>query len=470
MRRDDGRPGARAQEVRAGDGIESVRVEDERRTASPDDLRDQIPRPSGEPQPRTADDRRPSREELVERAPVPQHRRAVAVVGERGGHRLADVTFEDRLEARGDGERRQPGSGAAGALRREERRACLSARAGDDQHVPEAPLVRVARPRREEPADLLLPEERDARPDRRDRVGRNADVDDGEESRVLDTGMHELADLREAEGRGHRRPHRHAERHPRVGGETGCDVEGEDWRAAAIDGRDDVRREAAHGRVQPRAEQRVDDRRRAAAPLPERVDGGGRREIVHGPADTPPAREHPRRVVLHLLGTRREPDFDRHARAPQVSRDDEAIAAVVPTPAHDDHAAARMPQPLPQHARRAGAGALHEHVARRPVLDRPPIERAHLPGGDDDHGSLPRAIAIFISRTASAMPTTTARATRLWPMFSSTISGTATTGSTLSTVSPWPACTSKPRWRASAAAARNRSSSRALASPSRAFA
>src|SRR5207249_4987595 len=118
-----------------------------------------------------------------------------------------------------------------------------------------------------------------------------------------------------------------------------------------------------------------------------------------------------------------EPDLDRHARTPQEPRHDEAVAAVVAAPAHDDDRPARAAEPLAQHARGTGAGALHEDVSRGAVLDGPPIERAHLGRGDGDHeGGIP-AIALRISRTAASIPTSTARATRLWPMLSSTIPG-----------------------------------------------
>src|SRR5207253_8884772 len=95
--------------------------------------------------------------------------------------------------------------------------------------------------------------------------------------------------------------------------------------------------------------------------------------------------------------------------------------------------------------RRARTRALHEDVAGCAVLDRPAVEGAHLRGGDGDQR------AALISRTAAAMPTTSARATIAWPMFSSTIPGMAATGRTLAMVRPCPACTSRPTRAASAA-------------------
>src|SRR5439155_25951392 len=131
------------------------------------------------------------------------------------------------------------------------------------------------------------------------------------------------------------------------------------------------------------------------------------REVVDRAFQASPADEHPRGVALHLLGSSDEPDLDRDTCALEMARDDEAVATIVASPSDHDHRATRLAEAFAEHARGAGAGALHEDLTPRPVLDRPSVERPHLRGGDGDHDPLP--IAAFISRTASAMPTKTAR-------------------------------------------------------------
>src|SRR2546428_109983 len=99
-----------------------------------------------------------------------------------------------------------------------------------------------------------------------------------------------------------------------------------------------------------------------------------------------------------------------------------ATGALSPVPKRASTTAAATP--LAGHARRPPPRPLHEHVPGRAVLDRPAVEGAHLLGRDRDHR---RA---FISRTAAAMPTSTARATIEWPMFSSTTAGMAAIAAT----------------------------------------
>ena len=132
---------------------------------------------------------------------------------------------------------------------------------------------------------------------------------------------------------------------------------------------------------------------------------------MHPSTAPPPGGQHAGRVAPDLVRPRREPDLHRHARAAEMTRDHEAVAAVVAAAADDDRAAAWPPEVLAEDPYGARSRPLHEHVAGRAVLDRPAIEGSHLGGGDDGH--VAPASAAFISRTATARPTTTARAMRL---------------------------------------------------------
>ena len=126
MRRHDGRPRPRTKDPRVGDGVETVRVEDERRAGAADDVCHQFARRLGKTQPRAANDRRPAREKLVRVAAIGQRRRAVARVGKRRRHRLPHVALHDRLERRRDRQGREAGACPPGSRRREQRGARLA--------------------------------------------------------------------------------------------------------------------------------------------------------------------------------------------------------------------------------------------------------------------------------------------------------------------------------------------------------
>src|SRR5207245_1605514 len=83
---------------------------------------------------RAAHHRPAIREQRTRRRAVGERRGAVAGVREGGGHRLAHLRLEDRLERGRDGERGEPRTAPRRGLGREERRAGLAARAGDHQH------------------------------------------------------------------------------------------------------------------------------------------------------------------------------------------------------------------------------------------------------------------------------------------------------------------------------------------------
>jgi hypothetical protein len=101
---------------------------------------------------------------------------------------------------------------------------------------------------------------------------------------------------------------------------------------------------------------------------------------------------------------------------------------LLPAPAHDDDR--RRAARAARGARgRAGAGALHEDVAGRPVLDRPAVERAHL-GGGDAITAAPRDRRLHLGAPPRPCRRDRARDDAV-PMFSSTISACAATGPTL---------------------------------------
>ncbi len=68
----------------------------------------------------------------------------------------------------------------------------------------------------------------------------------------------------------------------------------------------------------------------------------------------------------------------------ESARDDERVAAVVPTPGNDDDAffLGRPGEELTdEHVARPAACVLHEHDGRRPTRSRVVVERAHRFGG-----------------------------------------------------------------------------------------
>jgi hypothetical protein len=174
---------------------------------------------------------------------------------------------------------------------------------------------------------------------------------------VLHAGVHQLADLRERERGRHRGPDRGAERHAGVGREAGGDVDGEDRGLARVDRVDDRRREPLDGCVEAGAEERVHHDRGTPEARPQPVERGVGQLVRRAPRALPRG-EGARGVPAHVLGTPEEPHLDRHARALEMSRDDEAVTTVVAAPG-DDHdglraaAAAGRAAPSSRRPRRA---------------------------------------------------------------------------------------------------------------------
>jgi len=88
-------------------------------------------------------------------------------------------------------------------------------------------LSRWLEDRGQEARDVMRLEERRRRRHRGHRRRRNADVDHVEHAGVLDPGVHDLADLRAAERRRHRRTDCGAERVAAVGRQPRGDVDGQ---------------------------------------------------------------------------------------------------------------------------------------------------------------------------------------------------------------------------------------------------
>src|SRR5262249_28284706 len=105
-----------------------------------------------------------------------------------------------------------------------------------------------------------------------------------------------------------------------------------------------------------------------------------------------------------------------------------------------------------------GEDTLQEAVAMAldGALDATDIDQV---GTDPEDHARPRSMAARIAPTASARRQATASPIKKCPMLSSTISGSAAMASAVSKLRPWPACTSRPRRRASCAPWRMRSHS-----------
>ena len=153
---------------------------------------------------------------------------------------------------------------------------------------------------------------------------------------------------------------------------------------------------------------------------------------MHRAAAAPIGTQVAQRVAADLGGATEEQHVGAHTAATQQTGDDQAVAAVVALAGADQGAPAPAPhvrKSLEQSLRRSRAGTLHQDVAGDPeALDRQPVERPHLLGGNEEHvpaAAAARATRIrsFISRVACSMPTNSARATMLWPMLSSWTSG-----------------------------------------------
>jgi len=163
---------------------------------------------------------------------------------------------------------------------------------------------------------------------------------------VLDAGIDELADLRVAEGGGHRRAHR-----------------GPEWRPVSADSPEamSIARTGAPQPLIAAIASAATPRTGALSPVPEEgIDDGGCGPAPAREASTPAAvvrswivprrrrqrAKHARRIALHLLGPGGEPDLDRDTRPLQVARHDEAVAAVVAPSRDHDHGPARLAEPL----------------------------------------------------------------------------------------------------------------------------
>ena len=98
-------------------------------------------------------------------------------------------------------------------------------------------------------------------------------------------------------------------------------------------------------------------------------------------------REHLGRVAAHVVGAADEPDLDAEARARAGgARCTKPSPPLLPLPAARSRPVRPGAASMARSTRAAPSPARSiSDVARRAVLDRPAIERAHLRRGDDDH-------------------------------------------------------------------------------------
>jgi hypothetical protein len=108
---------------------------------------------------------------------------------------------------------------------------------------------------------------------------------------------------------------------------------------------------------------------------------------------------------------------------------DEAVSAVVADAAQHEEAALRRGH-LQGALRQGLAGVLHEDGGRHAVGVGGLVDLAHLQRVEGPLQGL--LMMVTISRTAGSKPTSTARETIAWPMFSSSISAMRAMGRTLS--------------------------------------
>ena len=296
----------------------------------------------------------------------------------------------------------------AAPSRGEQRRAGLAARSRDHEHVTVAcPCGRRAARGGSSATDVRRLQQHRARADGRDGRGGDADVDDRRAAPAWSTpGMDAQADLRRS------RRSRSRSRGRRCRAVAPCRPTGPTAMSTARIGAPlafmasiAARREARDGRVQAGAEERVDDRARrdpAAARAPRRPPrrasalDARRRRARHAASMRAAS---PRTVVR-----RGRPATPRPATrgAPQMARDDEAVAAVV-APA----AARRRPARARGRAARAAPG-------RRPRRRAPSASRPGVPCSIVQRSSARISSAVVtiiaparasrISRTAASMP------------------------------------------------------------------
>src|SRR5215470_3333014 len=212
----------------------------------------------------------------------------------------------------------------------------LPVRSGDDQYVAVIALVAVRRPWRHKLARPRTSEQVDARAvEAVDHIDRDPDVGDDDVA-----GTHFRR--HEHEGKLGRRQRDGGsginglpDRIGGVGGQARGQVDRDDGDAGRVDVGDDALDEAADGRVQARAEDRIDDERGVAdfrdVQLPRLAVG----HLDDGQPETPEDVEVHPRVAADVRHLADEKYGDADAALRQGARDNEAVATIV-TPATQD--------------------------------------------------------------------------------------------------------------------------------------
>ena len=309
-------------------------------------------------------------------------------LGQRQVHLLQELPRRQAVHALGRGERDEARAGPIGACRREYRRADEAARPRNDDHVPEAPFVRVDGPRGQQAAD-----QGGVRKLQLDVCVRPAGETD-----AYDLQSTHVGGAREAEHPGFRRPEgerdvgREAEvvARARVRVDAGGEVHGEELGPGRF---------ATQSLYQPDHAAKLAFERALAADPQHGVDHGvGQLQVatelpllgVLGRFDDPDAACP---AVLELVvapAGRGHVERDEASPVRQVPRGHHAVPAVVSgAHEHDDPAPTDAVEDLGHGPGYSEARRLHERVFRRARLDGATLQRPHLLDGDDFHASRP---------------------------------------------------------------------------------
>ncbi len=362
--------------------VERVGVEDHR------PRRDRREPANGRLHPRARRDPRPDRDRLGARRQRRQGGdglvgvdRGAARVARR--HQLDHLGVQRRLPGRRRRHRHQAGARAQRGLPDEHRRPGPSRRARHDQQVSRASLVGRGPPARQPRRDPRFVQQEGARGAIARRPGRrrNAEPDD------LDASDRRVrVQVQTQLGRGHRRGHVGAEHDafaaPAVGVQTRGHVDGDPARAGGVHGGQRSGRRAVDRAAKTGAEDRVDDDARVSEPFaPRRLrrpagavrDRHARHPLQRG--------QHDRGIAVNLRHRRGERDPDGDARAREVARDHEPVAAVVARAAddRDGPGAGTAVELAPDDLGDAAPGVLHQqHAGDRQRVDRRRVGGAHL--------------------------------------------------------------------------------------------
>ena len=271
---------------------------------------------------------------------------------------------------------------------RERRRAGLAERSGDDEEMAVVALVGVGGPPREMRARVAFLEE-ERRDAARDLVGRDAEVDHDHAPGARRARMQQQAPLVAGEGGGQAGPDRRSEERARIRAETGRQVERDDRPLGGIDQLDGAGHEPAGGAGEAGAEERIDHHVSAPEVAGKSVEVGLDADLLDAP---PEPAERRAGVAADVVAPCDQDGLHARALRPESSRDDEAVAAIVPLAAENrDALAADGREGTRDRVRGAGAGLLHQPDPGDPERrDGAGVERPHLGRREDgQHGYSP---------------------------------------------------------------------------------